>query len=75
MDNSWTGIPYKEFEFEGYHTEVSGNGYELLVREEDDRVIARYEGDFYSNVHEMVLVPYKDTDYSALVEFYFYCIQ
>lgn len=35
MDNSWTGIPYKEFEFEGYHTEVSGNGYDLLIREGD----------------------------------------
>lgn len=75
MDNSWVGVPHKEFEFEGYHTEVSGNGYDLLVREDDDLVIARYEGDYYDdNILGMTTGNYKDTDYSALKCFYEWCI-
>lgn len=74
MDNSWTGVPHKEFECEGYHTEVSGNGYDLLVREEDDRVIARYEGDDCDeDILGITTGHYKDTDYSALKSFYEWC--
>lgn len=62
------------FDFEGYHTEVSGNGYDLLVREDDDSVIARYEGDYYDeDILEMTTGNYKDTDYSALGYFYNWC--
>lgn len=74
MDKSWCGVPYVEFNFEGYHTEVSGNGYDLLIREEDDKVIARYEGDYYDeDILGMATGNYKDTDYSALSHFYNYC--
>lgn len=54
----------------GYHVEVSGNGYDLLVREADDKVIAKNENiDFYNNVEEMTTPSYKDGDYEALEEF------
>ena len=63
-----------KFDFEGYHTEVSGNGYDLLIREDDDLVIARYEGDYYDeDILEMTTSNYKDTDYSALEYFYNWC--
>lgn len=74
MDNSWIGTPYKEFEFKGYHTEISGNGYDLLVRDEDYRVIAKYEGDYYvDDIIRMTTGAYKDTDYAALKHFYEWC--
>lgn len=62
------------FNFDGYHTEVSGNGYDLLVREDDDRVIARYDGDYYDeDILGMTTASYKEADYSALQYFYKYC--
>lgn len=63
-----------KFKFEGYHTEISGNGYDLLVREDDDLVIARYEGDYYDeDILGMITGNYKDTDYDALKYFYEWC--
>lgn len=61
------------FDFDGYHVEVSGNGYFLLVREEDDKVIARYEGDFYENETETITGNYKDSDFQALQYFFDWC--
>ena len=28
----------------GYHVEQSGRGYDLLIREKDNKIIAKYEG-------------------------------
>ena len=62
------------FDFEGYHTEVSGNCYDLLIREEDDTIIAKYEGDYYDDdILGMTTGKYKDTDYEALKYFYEWC--
>lgn len=63
-----------EFNFKGYHIEVSGNGYDLLIREADNLVIARYEGDYYNNdILGMITGNYKDSDYTALKYFYEWC--
>lgn len=54
----------------GYHVEVSGNGYDLLIREMDNKVIAKNEGlDFYNEIEDMVMPSYKEDDYEALKEF------
>lgn len=54
----------------GYHVEVTGNGYDLLVREHDDKIIAKNEGiDFYNEIEEMTTPSYENTDYEALEEF------
>ena len=34
----------------GYHVEQSGRGYDLLIREKDDKIIAKYEGDYYNDI-------------------------
>lgn len=50
--------------------EVTGNGYDLLVREHDDKIIAKNEGiDFYNEIEEMTTPSYENTDYEALEEF------
>ena len=54
----------------GYHVEVSGNGYDLLVRESDDKIIAKNENlDFYSEMEDMTTNNYKNNDYEALEAF------
>lgn len=52
----------------GYHAEVSGNGYDLLIRESDDAVIAKNEGiDLYDNLEEMATAKFdSDKDQDAL---------
>lgn len=52
----------------GYHAEVSGNGYDLLIREFDDAVIARNEGiDFYDNLEQMTTAKFDiSKDQNAL---------
>ena len=54
----------------GYHVEVSGNGYDLLVRESDDKIIAKNENlDFYNEMEDMTTKNYKNNDYEALEAF------
>lgn len=54
----------------GYHVEVSGNGYDLLVRESDDKIIAKNESiDFYNEMEEMTTNNYENNDYKALEAF------
>lgn len=54
----------------GYHVEVSGNGYDLLVRESDDKIIAKNENiDFYNEMEEMTTNNYENNDYEALEAF------
>lgn len=54
----------------GYHVEVSGNGYDLLVRESDDKIIAKNENlDFYNEMEDMTTNNYKNNDYKALEAF------
>lgn len=54
----------------GYHVEVSGNGYDLLVRESDDKIIAKNENlDFYNEMEDMTTNNYKNNDYEALEAF------
>lgn len=54
----------------GYHVEVSGNGYDLLVRESDDKIIAKNENlDFYNEMEDMTTNNYKNYDYEALEAF------
>ena len=55
----------------GYHVEVSGNGNDLLIREIDDKVIAKNEGlDLYMFANEMTTPSYNnETDLEALNEF------
>jgi hypothetical protein len=58
----------------GYHYEISGNGYDLLIREDDDKIIARFEGDFYDTIEDMTTPNFRDTeaDREALIEFGIY---
>ena len=53
----------------GYHTEESGNGYALLIRETDNKTIAKYEGDYYNDIEEMTMPAYNNNDYEALEAF------
>ena len=53
----------------GYHVEQSGRGYDLLIREKDNKVIAKYEGDYYNDIEEMTMPAYDNNDYDALEEF------
>lgn len=50
----------------GYYVEISGNGYDLLIREVDSKVIAKYEGNYYHDIEDMVEPAYKSSDYEAL---------
>ena len=50
----------------GYHVEQSGRGYDLLIREKDNKTIAKYEGDYYNDMEEMTMPAYNNNDYYAL---------
>lgn len=53
----------------GYHVEQSGRGYDLLIREKDNKIIAKYEGDFYNDIEDMTMPAYSNEDYEALESF------
>ena len=53
----------------GYHVEQSGRGYDLLIREKDNKTIAKYEGDYYNDMEEMTMPAYNNNDYEALEAF------
>ena len=53
----------------GYHVEQSGRGYDLLIREKDNKIIAKYEGDYYNDIEDMTTQAYCNYDYEALENF------
>lgn len=53
----------------GYHVEQSGRGYALLVREKDNKIIAKYEGNYYNDIEDMTMPSYNNKDYEALENF------
>ena len=53
----------------GYHVEQSGRGYDLLIRETDNKTIAKYDGDYYNDMEEMTMPAYNNNDYYALEAF------
>ena len=53
----------------GYHVEQSGRGYDLLIREKDDKIIAKYEGDYYNDIEDIATPAYCNSDYEALESF------
>ena len=50
----------------GYHVEQSGRGYDLLIREKDNKIIAKYEGDYYNDIEDMTTPAYYSADCEAL---------
>ena len=53
----------------GYHIEQNGLEQDLLIRESDDRIIARCEGDIYDDVEEMIMPAFRLEDTEALFQF------
>lgn len=53
---------------EGYHLEVTGRGYDILIRESDDRCIARCEG-FENDIEDLCTNNYRESDRAALEAF------
>ena len=53
----------------GYHVEQSGRSYDLLIREKDNKIIAKYEGDYYNDIEDMATPSYCNSDYEALESF------
>lgn len=53
---------------EGYYAEVTGRGYDILIRESDDRCIARCEG-LEADIEELCTNNYTEADRAALEKF------
>ena len=53
----------------GYNIEQSGRGYDLLIRERDNKIIAKYEGDYYNDIEDITTPAYYSEDYEALESF------
>lgn len=54
----------------GYHVELTGNDHDVLIREFDNKEIARNEGlRFYDTIEEMTTPHYTKKDRKALEHF------